>query len=198
LADAIDLTRSKGKAAWLTPKLIYKAAEQKTLPNKRKNLSEDAGVDAKRLEAAFADIVKFCLQERKQTAFLVSKEEAIQFADENEIIQQLMDFKLLHLIAPDTSAASGRPGRFSAYTLDAAIFMEPRRRGLDIVEFWEQDEERRPKGIREARTYELSRMRSAIKATEGNADVLSDVLNAVAQEAANDPAPGEETDKPAA
>ncbi|HEL4101789.1 TPA: hypothetical protein UM352_001120 [Stenotrophomonas maltophilia] len=196
LADSIDLARGKGKPAWLTPKLIYKAAEQKTLPNKRSNLSEDAGVDAKRLEAAFADILRFCLQEKKQTAFLVSKEDAIKFSDENETIQQLADFKLLHLITPDTSAASGRPGRFSAYTLDAAIFMEPRRRGLDVVAFWEQDEERRPRGIRESRTYELSRMRAAIKNASENEDVLSDVLNAVAEDAANDPAPSEETDAP--
>ncbi|WP_152981062.1 hypothetical protein [Stenotrophomonas koreensis] len=194
LADSIDLACRSGGSAWLTPKLIYKAAAQKTLPNKRSNLSEDAGVDAKRLEAAFADILKFCLQDKRQTAFLVSKEDAIKFSGENEIIQQLADFKLLHLIAPDTSAASGRPGRFSAYTLDAAIFMEPRRRGLDVVAFWEQDDERRPRGIRESRTYELSRMTIAIKDASKNEDVLSDVLSAVAEDAANDPAPDEETD----
>ena len=48
---------------------------------------------------------------------------------EHEVIQQLMDFKLIHVIEPDTSAASGRPGRYEAYTLDFALFMS---RGLEV------------------------------------------------------------------
>lgn len=61
-----------------------------------------------------------------------------------------MNFKLIHVIEPDTSAASGRQGRFEAYTVDFALFMEPPLRGINHIEFWKTDAQRRRKGVREA------------------------------------------------
>lgn len=184
-SDAVDLAVSKGKTDRLTPKFIYKAAAQISLPNKRKNLSEDAGVDAQSLERVFADLVSFCLREKKRTCFLVSRDQAQTMAPENEILQQLMDFKLIHLVDPDTSAASGRSGRFSAYTLDAALFMEPRLRNIEVVEFWDQDDQRRPVGVRESPTYSLERITAALNSAEGGADELATVLDQVTNEHAN-------------
>ena len=78
----------------------------------------------------------------------------------------MMDFKLIHLVDESTSAASGRPGRFEAYTLDFALFMEPRRRNIEIVRFWETDEQRRRVRLREAPDYPLKRGAEAIAAGE--------------------------------
>lgn len=184
-ADAVDLAISKGKTDRLTPTYIYKAAAQVSLHNKRKNLSEDAGVDAQSLERAFADLVSFCLREKKKTCFLVSRDDAQAMMFENEILQQLMDFKLIHLIDPDTSAASGRSGRFKAYTLDAALFMEPRLRNIEIVKFWEHDDQRRPIGVRES--YPLQRICDALNAKESNSDKLDSVLSQVTTDQLNAP-----------
>lgn len=181
-SDAVDLSISKGKTDRLTPTYIYKAAAQISLPNKRKNLSEDAGVDAQLLERAFADLVGFCLKEKKRTCFLVSREDAQAMAAENETLQQLMDFKLIHLIDPDTSAASGRAGRYSAYTLDAALYMEPRLRNIEVVKFWEQDEQWRAIGVRESPTYPLLRIREALNAEDKSSDKLGSVLEQIAKE----------------
>lgn len=74
-----------------------------------------------------------------------------------------MDFKLIHLVDESTSAASGRPGRFEAYTLDFALFMEPRRRNIEIVRFWETDDQRRRVRLREAPDYPLGRGDAVIK-----------------------------------
>lgn len=73
-----------------------------------------------------------------------------------------MDVKLIHVVEPDTSAASGRKGRFEAYTLDFSLFMEPRMRNIEHVEFWKIDSERRRVGVREAPDYDLSRAKEAI------------------------------------
>jgi hypothetical protein len=75
-----------------------------------------------------------CLREKRKTAFLIAQSEAASHPGEHELIQQLLDFKLIHVIEPDTSAASGRTGRCEAYALDFALFMEPRLRGLEHVE----------------------------------------------------------------
>jgi hypothetical protein len=180
--DAVRLSVAAGKTARLTPTFVWKAAAQVSLQNKRKNLSEDAGVDADALERAFADIITFCLQDKKKTAFLVSRDDADKMVPEYELLQQLMDFKLIHLVVSDISAASGREGRYSAYMLDGSLFMEPRRRKIELVKFWEQDDQRRPLGIREAPVYPLVRIRDVLTSNETGSHILDSVLERVADE----------------
>jgi hypothetical protein len=114
----------------------------------------------------FVDLVKFCLEEKKKTAFLVSKDDVGAYPEVHDLIEQLMDFKLIHLVDESTSAASGRPGRFEAYTLDFALFMEPRRRNIEIVRFWETDDQRRRVRLREAPDYPLARGDAVIRGDE--------------------------------
>ncbi len=155
--NAVEASVGEGKTKWLTPKYIYKGAGRLAYQTKLKNLREDANGDAEGLDRLLADLLTFCLREKKKTAFLISQEEAQTHPREHDLIQQLMDFKLIHVVELDTSAASGRPGRYEAYTLDFSLFMEPRRRNIEIVEFWKIDENRRRTGIREAPVYPLPR-----------------------------------------
>ena len=146
--EAIQIARELGHSKWLTPTTVYKGAYRIMRRTKLVNLREDVGGDAARLERVYQTLLNFCLREKRKTAFLVSEDEASRLPQEHELIQQLMDFKLVHVVQPDTSAASGRPGRYEAYTLDFAFFMEPRRRNIEIVKFWEKDDNRRRRGTR--------------------------------------------------
>src|SRR6266540_2929287 len=75
-------------------------------------------------------------------------------------------------------SASGRPGRYEAYTLDFALFMGPRLRGIEHVEFWKIDEQRRRKGLREAPRYPLDRARMAAAAhSEPDSDRVLDEID---------------------
>jgi hypothetical protein len=154
--EAVQIAQELGHTKWLTPTTVYKGAYRIMRRTKLVNLREDVGADAARLERVYQRLLNFCLRERRKTAFLISEEEATAATAEHELVQQLMDFKLIHVVEPDTSAASGRPGRYEAYTLDFAFFMEPRRRGIEIVKFWERDENRRRRGLREAPVFELA------------------------------------------
>jgi hypothetical protein len=162
-AEAVQSAQGVGSnpARWLTPRDIYKGAGRDSYRTKLRNFREDAGGDVAPLERVFEDLLSFCLRERRKTAFLISQTDAQGDPEGHELIQQLMDFKLIHVIEPDMSAASGRPGRYEAYTLDFSSFMEPRLRGIEIVEFWKRDQHRRPKGVREAPEYPLARARAA-------------------------------------
>lgn len=140
---------------------------------KLRDLRTDAGSEVPALESLFVDVVKFCLTEKRKTAFLVSLEQKATYADAHELMQQLMDFKLIHLVEPSTSAASGRPGRYEAYTLDFALFMEPRKRNIEIVRFWETDDQRRRVKLREAPVYDLKRA----------ADIITQEVEVRAEEA---------------
>ena len=155
--EAVEEARERGATRWITPTHVYKGAARVSYQQKLQGLRSDVGSEVTELEALFQDLYTFCIHERKKTAFLSSQDEVGDHEREHELIQQLTDFKLIHVVEPDTSAASGRPGRYEAYTLDAASYMEPRRRGIEIVEFWKTDDQRRKVGLREAPVYSLAR-----------------------------------------
>ncbi len=155
--SAVEASLADQRSRWLTPKYIYKAAGRQTWRAKLGSLSEDADSEAGGLDRLLADLLQFCLTEKRKTAFLISQDEARSRPSAHELIQQLMDLKLIHVVEPDTSAASGRSGRYEAYTLDFSLFMEPRRRNIEIVEFWKRDEAHRRTGVREAPVYPLER-----------------------------------------
>jgi hypothetical protein len=146
--DAIEVAASSGKINNLTPTNIWKSASSLSYRTKLKNV--------------FRDLMRFCIQEKKKTCFLIFQEDAQRLPNIHEIILQLMDFKLIHVVEPDTSAASGRSGRYEAYTLDFSLFMEPRKRNIEIIEFWNYDASGRRVGIREAPVYDLDRAAKAM------------------------------------
>ena len=187
LVEAVPVARSLGQQR-VTPRTIYKGAGRLSYRNKLANLRDDAGEDAKAIELVFADLARFCLKEERKTGFLISQDEVQTHPDEHEIIQQLMDFKLVHIIEPDTSAASGRTGRFEAYTLDFSLFMEPRLRGLKHIEFWKTDEQRRREGVREAPHYSLERAKGAANGdtAEASESVLEELEREVGVEESSD------------
>lgn len=160
--EAISAANAEDQDRWLTPTYIWKGASRLSYRTKLNNLKEEASSDSSPLEKVYQDIISFCLREKKKTAFLVSQEQAQKLFSVHELILQLMDFKLIHVVEPDTSAASGRKGRFEAYTLDFSLFMEPRLRNIEHVEFWKVDSDRRRVGVREAPDYDLARAQEAI------------------------------------
>jgi hypothetical protein len=146
----------------ITPTDLRRAAAAQVQDTKLPELRRDSGENVDALEALFATLVDFCLVEKRKTAFLISEDEAQQQPEAHELIKQLMDCRLIHIVEPNTSAASGRPGRYEAYTLDFGLFMEPRKRNIEIVEFWETDDQRRRVRLREAPVFPLERVQAAI------------------------------------
>ena len=163
--EALTEARSRGDARRLTPTHIYRGASRAAWHQKLENLRADVGGDGlESLEHVFTDICNFCLREKRKTVFLLSHGDAAAHPLEHEMVQQLMDWKLVHIVDTDTSAASGRGGRYEAYTLDVSTFMAPRLRNIEIVEFWRTDNQRRPVGLRESPIYELSRATGVVLA----------------------------------
>jgi len=130
--EGLDRARNLQSRRRVAPTDLRKAAASLSHESKLSDLRTAAGGEAPELETLFVDLVEFCLNEKRTTAFLVSKNDVGKYPAAHELIKQLMDFKLVHLVEPSTSAASGRPGRFEAYTLDFALFMEPRRRNIEV------------------------------------------------------------------
>lgn len=165
--EAVAASLADDHSRWITPTYIWKGASRLSYRTKLNNLKDEGVSDSTPLEKIYRDIILFCLKEKKKTGFLISQEAAQEMPAIHELILQLMDFKLIHVIEPDTSAASGRKGRFEAYTLDFSLFMEPRLRNIEHIEFWKIDDDRRRVGVREAPDYDLVRAEKAIRSALG-------------------------------
>ena len=163
---AVEAAVTAGVFNWLTPKWIWKGAGRLTYQTKLSHLREDADESTPGIERVFVDLLRFGLREKGKTTFLISQDEAQHYPEQHEVIQQLMDMKLIHVVEQDTSAASGRQGRYEAYTLDFSLFMEPRRRNIEISEFWVRGEDSHKKGVRESPVYPLERLQQAFSGSE--------------------------------
>jgi hypothetical protein len=185
--EGLDRARNLRTRVRVTPTDLRKAAASLSQESKFSDLRDAAGGEAPELETLFVDLVEFCLSEKRTTAFLVSDEDEKRYPAAHELLKQLMDFKLVHLVEPSTSAASGRPGRFEAYTLDFSLFMEPRRRNIEIVRFWETDNQRRRVRLREAPVYDLGRGEAVIRGEGRKAEEALEVAAAVPAEGTDAP-----------
>lgn len=177
--NAVEAAVNAGHAKRLTPKWVWNGAGRLTYQTKLGHLREDADEATPGIERVFVDLVRFCLKEKSKTTFLVSQEDAQHFPEQHDVVQQLMDLKLIHVVEPDTSAASGRQGRYEAYALDFSLFMEPRRRNIDITRFWERGEDSHKRGIRESPVYPLTRLKEAFAGSDTTRpeDVVSQIAD---------------------
>lgn len=104
---------------------------------KREDFKRDTLDDSSPLDAEFQRIRQFCLEENNSNCFLLDKE---QQHVEVDLIHELVDLKLVHLVRSRVTV-SGKRGRiYEAYMLDLSQYAGARkRRELKIVEFWKSD-----------------------------------------------------------
>lgn len=104
---------------------------------KREDFRRDTLDDSTPLEDEFRKVRQFCLEQNNTNCFLLDKE---QHGRAVELIHELVDLKLVHLVRSRVTVSS-RPGRiYEAFMLDLSQYTGARkRRELDMVEFWKPD-----------------------------------------------------------
>jgi hypothetical protein len=102
--------------------------------SKREELKRDAIDDQLRIEEQFEKIVSFCTDQAKANLFLLDKRAS---GKEVELIQELVDLRLIHFVSSRITV-SKEPGKiFEAYMLDVSQYTGSRaRRNFEIVNFW--------------------------------------------------------------
>jgi hypothetical protein len=102
--------------------------------SKREEFKRDTFDDDVPLEAEFKKLTDFCLTKNNSNCFLLDKDDR---GDEVELIHELVDLKLIHLVRSRVTV-SGRRGRiYEAYMLDLSQYAGARkRRELEMIEFW--------------------------------------------------------------
>jgi len=101
---------------------------------KRDDLKLDTQEDRSPIEEEFQKIRVFCMDKNNTNCFLLDTE---QQNNEVDLIRELVDLKLVHLVRSRVTV-SGRRGRiFKAYMIDLSQYTGARkRRALQMIEFW--------------------------------------------------------------
>jgi hypothetical protein len=103
--------------------------------SKRDELRRDATEEETvKLEEAFQQVRRFCLDTANCNCFLVGRDELTK---ERFLIDELVDLKMLHLVHSRISTRDKTGAFYTAYMLDLSQYAGDRkRRNLDLIEFW--------------------------------------------------------------
>jgi hypothetical protein len=156
LARALDMGRARGKDK-LDQFIVNEAANLYLRETKHDDLISDRADETAALEQMLVDIRNFCVNDRKRNLFLVDKDELEKSPKSQEMLRQLLDYRFVHLVHSNTSAA-GKTGRYEAYMLDVGLYAHPQRRGenrVKQVDFLARDDEHRADAIRTQPIYPL-------------------------------------------
>ena len=105
---------------------------------KREEFQRDTLDDRSSLEGCFNKIRSFCLETTKKNIFLIDQDIT---GNEIDLIQELLDLRLLHQIKSRVTV-SARPGKiYKAYLLDVSQYLGERaRRDVEMIDFWKDME----------------------------------------------------------
>lgn len=172
---SIIIARERNERA-VGKRRINEAARQYTEQTKLPELRVDIGESAESEELItllLYDIVRFARDEKKKNCFHIDIDRLEKLPELGNLLDALVDSRLLHLITDNTSNAR-RTGRFAAYLLDVGLYAHPERRGdncVEEVQFWVRDASGRLKNLERSpvytlRTFEELKEKSAVLASK--------------------------------
>jgi hypothetical protein len=108
---------------------------------KRQELIKDANDNHEKLERQFQELTTFCLDVLNNNVFIIDEKDEGEWV---ELIQELVDLRLLHRIKSHFSMKYGKYARrrFDAYMIDLSQYARTRmKEGFGDKKFWEPDNE---------------------------------------------------------
>lgn len=145
-------------------------------------LPEVLGIDSEEEERnlLLVDLLRFARDDRRRNCFHIDVDQLDTHPEIGELLDALVDARLLHLITDNTSNAR-RAGRFAAYLVDVGLYAYPQRRGeraIAEIAFWERDDSGRLQQLNRAPVYPvrtIARIRAAADALDAE-DVREAVM----------------------
>jgi hypothetical protein len=136
---AVDVARQRGedyRGVRIGSEDVNVAAGEHE-PSKREELKRDTLEDQVEIVRQFDKVVHFCLERAEANVFLLDKSAT---GHEWELIQELVDLRLIHLVRSRITLRNESGRLFEGYMLDLSQYAGARkRRDFEIVKFWESD-----------------------------------------------------------
>jgi len=136
---AVDVARQRGED-YRGPRIgseDVNVAAGEHEPSKREELKRDTLEDQAEIVNQFNKVKRFCLESAEANVFLLDQSAT---GREWELIQELVDLRLIHLVRSRITLRKQSGRLFQGYMLDLSQYAGARkRRDFEIVKFWESD-----------------------------------------------------------
>lgn len=125
--------------------------------NKQTNLKTDSAEEREILEEYLLYIKDKIISEKKTNMFLVANNDLDSYPQIRQAIKELVDFRMLHLVDPNTSASGSASGtRYTAYMVDIGLYPNAVQHGFNQLEPGITDDAGRKDEMRGAPKINLS------------------------------------------
>lgn len=128
--------------------------------NKIDSMRVDSGDEDAILEDYLRRIKTMIYSDKRTNAFLVAKDDLEKDPQSRQVLRELVDLRLLHLIDQNTSKASSDGRRYEAYILDIGLYDNARPRSFTQIEPGHRDDKARKDDLRAAPLLNLPKLRA--------------------------------------
>lgn len=118
------------------------------ISNKLDAIQHDFDSISEKVEQTLQFLKEKVYNEKKRNCFLIRKDESDRYQDIKQIIKYLYDYRLIHLIDKNTSAAPSDGFMYEAYILDIGLYDHVRPRSFTQVEPGNKDDKSRKDDMR--------------------------------------------------
>ena len=145
--------------------------------SKKDSMIKDSGNEEGILGDCLLRIKEFVFNNRKTNAFLIAREESEHSAILLQIIRELADLRLIHLIDDNTSKAPSDGKRYEAYILDVGLYDNSRPTNFKQIQPGQRDERSRMDALRSSpvvsmRSIDESQKKEVLKKAKASKDEL--------------------------
>ncbi len=127
--------------------------------NKTAFMKTDSAEERDVLDRYLDHIKSLIYKEKRTNAFLISKDDLEHYYHESQAVRELLDLRLIHLVAENISKAPSDGRRYEAYIIDVGMYDNSRPRNFEQVEPGQKDHKSRMDDLRASPVLSLSKMK---------------------------------------
>jgi len=125
------------------------------------SMKRDSGDEDAVLQECLNHVKSLIYDEKRTNAFLIAKDDLDKNALGRQVIRELVDLRLIHLVDHNTSKAPSDGRRYEAYILDVGLYDNSRPRSFTQVEPGQRDAKARKDDLRASPVIELQKLLEA-------------------------------------
>lgn len=144
-----------------------------TTSSKLESMKKDSGDEDSVLQDCLSRIKRYVYDEKRTNAFLIPRDDLDADALGRQVIRELVDLRLIHLVDHNTSKAPTDGRRYEAYILDICLYDNSRPRNFSQVDPGQRDEKARKDSLRAAPVFQLSKLEEALPEQQDRPELVA-------------------------
>ena len=125
--------------------------------NKLESMKKDSGDEDSILIHCLNQIKRYVYAEKRTNAFLIAKDDLENDHHGKQVIRELADLRLIHLVDHNTSKAPSDGRRYEAYIIDIGLYDNSKPRNFNQIDPSQRDDRARKDSLRGSPVFPLIR-----------------------------------------